>query len=237
MNVDVMRILPNEREGVITPSTWQRSCIWTITATVVGIAVNLGWGPSVSYSQDGPTLRYPWEKKALGTMGWVAQDYEDSQGCTKVSRSDEKGHGGRHSLKMRMDLIGKHKHKSTGEAWVDWQDDPPPGERIPADMLNRTITVWVYAPRGSRGERGKPNGFQVFVKDENWKSQYGTWKNVREGEWSQISLTVSTDKPRGGYVDQGFNPKRIIAMGVKMGIGGRSSAKFKGAVYIDTVKW
>jgi hypothetical protein len=138
---------------------------------------------------------------------------------------------------MHVNLLGGNKNKSSGEVWVNWQDDPPTGERIPADMTDRTITVWAYAPKGSLGDKNKPNGFQVVVKDENWKSQYGTWRNIREDEWFEISLTVNKSKPREGMVDEGFNPKRIIAMGVKIGAGRGSTSTFEGNVHIDTVRW
>ncbi len=166
-----------------------------------------------------------------GSMGWKAQDYEDSRACVQVLWSEEAAYDGRHSLKLVMDLIGGDAHKSKGEAWVDMSKKPP------IDLANRTITAWVYAPPGSSGETDHPNGFQLFVKDEKWRSEYGPWNNVIEGQWVQISLVVSTSPPKDGYMSTGFDPSRIIAVGVKMGAGGGSTAKFNGAVYIDAVDW
>ena len=138
---------------------------------------------------------------------------------------------------MIMDLVGGDPEKSRGEAWVNWSNSPPSGAAIPIDLTNRTITAWVYAPQDSIGDSSKPNGFQVFVKDENWNSEYGTWHNVSEGQWSQISLTVSISQPEDGHMDPGFDPSRIIALGVKMGSGEGSTATYEGPVYIDAVDW
>jgi hypothetical protein len=178
--------------------------------------------------------RYSFED---GPMGWIPQDYEDSKACVQVLQSDETAKEGLYSLKMLMDLVGGDTHKSKGEAWVNMLGNPPSGETIPVDLTNRTVTAWVYAPQGSTGDRSKPNGFQVFVKDEEWNSEYGPWKDAVEGQWVQISLTVSTSEPPNGYMARGFDPSRIVAVGVKMGSGGGSTAKFDGAVYIDAVDW
>jgi hypothetical protein len=172
-----------------------------------------------------------------GSMGWVAQDYEDSKACVQAEWSDEAAKDGEHSLKCLMDLIGEDSQKSKGEVWVDMSDNPPSGKTIPTDLTNRTISAWVYAPRGSKGDRNRPNGFQIFVKDENWKTEYGPWANVVEGQWVKISLTVSATKPASGYKDAEFDPSRIMAIGVKMGAGGGSTAKFDGTIYIDAIDW
>lgn len=169
--------------------------------------------------------------------GWISQDYEDSRACTQVLLSEEKTLQKRCSLKMIMDLIGSDKHKSKGEAWVNMLQNPPAGEHIPVNLSGRKIVAWVYAPRGARGDRSKPNGFQVFVKDKNWKSQYGPWHNVTEENWFDISLKVSPFAPTKGYMDDGFDPTQIIAIGVKMGAGGGSTETYNGPVYVDGVDW
>ncbi len=171
---------------------------------------------------------YTFEK---GIKGWEAQTWKDSQGCTGVSWS-KKG-----QLLMNMDLIGGHTNKSKGEAWVDMEKCPPAGVKIPCDMENKTITAWVYAPKDSEGMGNSPNGFQVFVKDSNWKNQYGPWHNIEEGKWNEVKMTVSSSTPNGGYMDNGFNPKKIRALGIKMGAGGQSTAKFKGIINVNKITW
>lgn len=168
---------------------------------------------------------------------WVPQDYEDSRACTEVLLSEEKAVQGRYSLKMMMDLVAGDEQKSKGEIWVNMLENPPAGEHIPLNLRGRTVTAWVYAARAARGERSRPNGFQVFVKDKDNKNQYGPWHNVTPEDWFDISLKVSPFKPMGGHMDLGFDPTQIIAVGVKMGAGGGSKAKYKGPVFIDAVDW
>jgi hypothetical protein len=168
---------------------------------------------------------------------WVAQDYDDSQACTQVSFSDERHFDGSCSLKMMMNLVPGDKHKSKGEALVDMRTSPPMGEHIPVSMLGRTVTAWIYAPWGARGEPDKPSGFQVFVKDTNGKSEYGPWHNVREGEWFKVSLNVSPYTPKPEDMQSGFDPSRIVVVGVKMAAGDGSKEKYNGPVFVDAVDW
>jgi hypothetical protein len=179
-------------------------------------------------------LKYSFED---GPMGWVPQDFEDSAACVQVIQSDERAKEGQYSLKMIMDLVGGDAHKSKGEAWVDMRNNPPSNERIPVDLTNRKVSAWIFAPPGSVGDSSMPNGFQLFVKDANWKSEYGPWMNVIEGQWIQISMTVSVSVADNGYMDSGFDPSQIIAVGVKMGSGGGSTAKYGGAIFIDAIDW
>jgi hypothetical protein len=126
-----------------------------------------------------------------GLMGWIVQDYQDSRACVQVADSAEQAKEGSRSLKLSMDLIGGDAHKSKGEAWVNFLDNPPRREQPPLDFTGKTVTASVYAPPGSRGEQSRPNGMQLFVKDENWKSEYGPWQNVVEGTWTSITLPIS----------------------------------------------
>jgi hypothetical protein len=172
--------------------------------------------------------------------GWIPQTFPNAMACIKASQSDEKAKDGQYSLKLDMDLIGGDEHKNQGEAWVDMRNFPPlnaTSQFQPIDLTNYTITMWVYAPSGSIGNNSKPNGFQVFVKDINYKSNYSSWTNVMENQWVELSLTVSASAEENGYVNQGFDPSQIIIIGIKMGSGGGSTSAFQGSVYIDKVDW
>jgi len=184
-----------------------------------------------------PTKHVPKCSFEDSVTGWRIQDYKDSRACVQVLRSDDRAIDGRYSLKMIMGLVGGDAQQSKGEAWANMVETPPEGESAPMNLLNRTISAWVYAPYGSYGEEERPNGFQIFVKDENWKGEYGPWNDAVEDSWVRITLTVSASKPEGGWMAQGFDSKRIVAVGVKMGAGGGSSARYKGPVYVDAVDW
>lgn len=172
--------------------------------------------------------------------GWVCQTFTNAMACIQVSQSSEKIKDGQFSLKLDMDLIGSDEHKSQGEAWVDMRNFAPLNEALPftsIDLANRTITMWVYAPTGAIGDNSKPNGFQIFVKDINWKSSYGSWINVVENQWIQLSFPVTASVAESGYVDPGFDPSQIIAVGIKIGAGGGSKVTYQGPIYIDAVNW
>ena len=171
---------------------------------------------------------------------WVPQSQDrdpNSLACTQVLFSDERAYEGHCSLKMMMDLVEGDEHKSKGEAWVDMLVYPPVGESVPVNLDGRTVSMRIYAPPGARWKPNKPNGVQVFVKDDKGKNQYGSWDNVTEGVWFPISLKVSTFNPPRGHTDLGFDPTRIAVVGVKMGTGEGSKATYQGAIFVDGVNW
>ena len=181
-----------------------------------------------------PSSKYSFEE---GTMGWIPQDFDDSRAVVDVHRTDERAKDGRYSLAMDVSLIGGHPNNSKGEVWVDMRDLPPTGDVAPLDLDSSTLTAWVYAPSGARGEGSRPNGFQLFVKDDNFRSLYGSWRNVVAENWVQVFLPVAAFEPRDGYMDPGFDPSRIIVVGVKIATGTDSRARYEGVVFIDQVEW
>lgn len=192
--------------------------------------------PSVAEVETGPTTppRYSFED---GTMKWQVENQGISKAWLQVVQSDEMAKDGKYSLKIETDLTGGETPKSKGEVWINMKKNPPPGVQVPLNLRDRTVTAWVYAPPGAEGDTSKPNGLQLFVKDTNWKTEYGIWQDVIEGQWNKISLTVGSSDPKVGHIDPGFNPGEIIALGVKMGSGGGSQAKYKGYIYLDAVGW
>jgi hypothetical protein len=172
--------------------------------------------------------------------GWTPQTYYDTMACVKVSHSTDEAKDGQFSLKLDMDLVGNDGKNSRGEAWVDMRYFPPSALEMPfksLDLNNRTITMWVYAPTGTTGDINRPNGLQIFVKDIHWNGSYSTWTNVVEDEWVQLTFTVSNTGVENGYIEPGFDPSQIIAVGVKMAAGGRSTAVYPGPIYVDAVSW
>jgi hypothetical protein len=190
--------------------------------------------PQIAQAQQSVKPIYDFEDSL---MGWTAQDDGKSRACVQVQWSDDKAKDGKYSLKCIMDLLGGDPQKSEGEAWIDMRVNPPSGKTVPADFTNVLVTAWVYAPPGSRGWGMKPNGFQLFVKDDHWNSEYGKWYDVIAGEWMKVTLVVSSSTPQDGFMDQGFDPSHIIAVGVKMGTGHGSREEFRGDIYIDSIDW
>jgi hypothetical protein len=214
---------------------WIFSGIFIVLAVIIFIVPRQGGG-DIGGIQPNPISQVTRPAKSAysfetGAMGWVAQTYKDSQACIRVEWSTEAYYDGNHSLKCIMELIGGDDHNSKGEIWIDISKKPLVG------MNNRTVTAYILAPSGSSGVLTDPNGFQLFVKDSSWKAEYGPWTPVIEGEWVSISLVVSPTEPTGGYMEPGFDPNKIFAIGVKMGAGGGSMARFNGNIYIDAVDW
>ena len=172
--------------------------------------------------------------------GWIPQTFFDTMACVKVSHSAERAKDGQFSLKLDIGLIGNQEQNSRGEAWVDMRYFPPPALQMPftpLDLNDRTLSMWVYAPTGAIGEIDRPNGLQIFVKDVHWNGSYSTWTNVVENEWVQLSFTVSNAAIEDGYIEPGFDPSQIIAVGIKMAAGGGSTAVYQGPIYIDALNW
>jgi len=167
-----------------------------------------------------------------GDMGWVPQIYPGSQACGQVSSSTEQAKEGQRSLKMSLHLIGSDASFSCGETFA--MLGPGDGTQ---DLKGRTLTAWVYAPAGAGGDADKPNGWQLFVKDGQWHNEYGSWSNIVEGRWVQLSLKIGPDKPENGWIDPGFNPDQIICVGVRVVAGTGSTGKYDGPVYLDDVNW
>jgi hypothetical protein len=171
---------------------------------------------------------------------WVPQVYTDSQAVTTVTQSERNmAKFGCYSLKLSVDLVGGHANKSKGETYVDMRFFGPTGTKAPTNLEGMQITAWVRVPGVAGGDPSKPNGLQVFVKDERFRSEYGTWFNLTDNAdgWMPISLTPGKMPPPGGFMDPGFDPTKIIMIGIKIGVGAGSAATYKGPVYVDGVNW
>jgi len=171
---------------------------------------------------------------------WVKQTYIDSQAVTAVAQS-KRGMAkfGCYSLQLTVDLVSGHENKSKGEAYVDMRFFAPTGVNVPVNLEGVRITAWVYVPGDAAGDPESPNGVQIFVKDNTVKSksEYATWFNLRDytDRWIRISLSPSREAPPDGYMDSGFDPTKIIIIGIKIGTGKNSI--YRGPIYIDGVNW
>jgi hypothetical protein len=148
---------------------------------------------------------------------WQPQDYFDSQGITDVKF--EAG-----ILNLTAHLIGGDPNLQKGEVWLDLRYFPVLEGKVPIDMSQRTITVEAEVPPEFSGNPNKPNGLQVFVKqnDTKWTPKYGDWVNIN----SSSSKYVATLKP---------TLSNIIIIGVKFAIGDNSAATFSGQLYVTKV--
>ena len=185
-------------------------------------------------------------------MGWVPQEGDDTSAVTSVSRSFIQARDGRASLKLAVKLIGDESEGATwggrykyrqGEVIVDMRYSQPSGivTPVPYDLTGTTITCWVYAPPGSTGAADSPNSLRLFVRDANFRREEGTPIDItleREGTWFPITLAFSTLDPLGGNLYSGFDPTRIILLGVEVSVGQESTyVRYDGPILIDACDW
>lgn len=169
-------------------------------------------------------------------QGWVAQDYVDSRAVQSVDYTTLNFAQNPGALLLNLDLRGGDSERSKGEAYVEFKNQTPFG--VPMGFMNldlRPITVWIFAPVGAIGDPGQPNGIQVFAKDSSGRSEYGPFVNIQEGVWFQVSYT-----PAGGgnaFTTYGFDSEKIALIGIKVGVGGASTAEYTGPLYADLVEF
>lgn len=161
-----------------------------------------------------------------GTQGWTFQTWTDSQAISAVAQSSAQKKSGSYSLAGTTHLIPGDVNYSKGEVMI---------ERGASNALNLQglpTGVSVYGPTGAAGTNPSSlNGWQMFFKDTAWKSWYGPWNNMAENTWQTLSVTPGVTTP--AFVDSGFDPTKIMVMGVKIGTGGSATGTYDGLIYVD----
>ena len=178
------------------------------------------------YQGDSPAK---WGFEA-GTEYWIPRaNPVAGLGCSAVTQSSAYHTEGSYSLEMHMDLQKGVPNMTKGEAFVLC----PCG-----DLDGKAIAVDIYCPTGSSGSPSAYNGLQVFVKDSEYRNEYGKWKNISDGEntWYTVTLTVDgVSDGSGAVVESGFDPTDIIQIGVKMGLNSYATSGYSGSIYVDNV--
>jgi hypothetical protein len=91
-------------------------------------------------------------------------------------------------------------------------------------------------PARGLGDPAEPNwAVQLFVKDTNGRSEYGTPTQVVRNQWFEVTLRPSTLEPYEGQMEPGFNPGAIDQFGVFM--AGSEGICCRGKVYVDACGW
>jgi len=176
----------------------------------------------------------------------IEYDYEqDEEGflvCTNAGdrcitaavRTVSRALNGVASLRLSVDLDGSDTNRDSGEVSVDMLTYPPYRVDIPVDLEGREIAFYVYCPTGARQGCSSPNGLQVFAKDTEWRSEYGTWTPIVEETWQKVVLVPATTAPTNGSMDAGFDPTRIRTIGIKLAAQDAAAA-YSGPIYVDAV--
>ncbi|MDD5066683.1 MAG: hypothetical protein PHF84_06510 [bacterium] len=176
--------------------------------------------------------------------GWTASGYADSLGVTGVSSSAEQAAAGDYSLKLAVTLVAQSATLSKGEAYVDMRKFKPYNvNRVPVALNNKTVTFWAYIPGDLKGEvPSAPNGLQVLLKDSNFKNWYSSFlpmvSTIATNTWYKVEMAVSTAAGSYGFMDDGFDPDKVIIFGVKIGTSGTATnVNVNSSFYIDAVTW
>ena len=174
-----------------------------------------------------------WGHDGVITCGWSQSNYPDSKGFIDVSRSFEKSHSGAASLRIRAEMQGGVNGKDRGETYLDLNNHAPVGISPPLSLTNSTLRFWIYLPPGAAGPVNKPNGIQIFLKSEGFRSFYSQWKNIDSSwpdRWVSISINLA-DPP--AYVDSGFDMTKVIIIGIKIAVNPETNTQLIGDIYID----
>ncbi len=155
-----------------------------------------------------------------GTEGWVSRN----GAIAKPEQAESTAKSGQYSLKLPLDLKPAN---HSGETWVSLD--------TPIDLTGKTISAWIYAPLGIRGEPTQPNSLHLFVADRQGRKLYGTSTNFLEGGWFQVTLSVAQTVSACGSIDTGFDPTKIKRIGLNIASPKSSKAVFAGNIYLDLV--
>ena len=161
------------------------------------------------------------------TMDWRPQDYKDSQGVRAVYYDPDQK-----CLTAECAMVGQHTNYEKGEVVLDLKYVYGLESSVPVDMSNWTITVEIEIPTEFVGPASAPNGIMVAVKDDQFRSQYGSWINCTRAGTVVAELSPSHITPRWGHTDQGFNPSQIRVLLVKFAINSASQMQFTGQINV-----
>jgi hypothetical protein len=176
-------------------------------------------------SSNDSTAKFDFES---GTEGWKSENWKDFRGSYGVEQTTEYSKSGRCALVLNCDSTENTKR----EAFVDLRTD----FNAPLNLEGKTIKCWILIP--SSDVIGDPhNGVQLFVKsvknegrsNEQWFTEYGEWYDLsgRTGSWFTITLKPGIETSKQGDSKKGFDPQKIVVMGIKIATGKGSSSSFK----------
>ncbi|MDD2236544.1 MAG: DUF5060 domain-containing protein [Kiritimatiellae bacterium] len=132
-----------------------------------------------------------------------------------------------------VDLYDGWPHNK-GDAEVDLLSTPPFNVAAPINLNGQDLTISVFCPTGARGDDANPNRIQIYAKDNSgsWHALYTEETDIEEGRWMTFTLPISTNAPSGGWIDEGFDPQAVRAIGVRLTHGG-SGSDYEGPIFID----
>ena len=173
-------------------------------------------------------------------LGWEAQRTAiDSQAIQRVTQTTTMAKSGQGALELQVDLDSSNPKNQSGEAFIDLVSNPPIGLTPPFNLESVPITIWFFVPATATGNSDASFGVQIFVKDQQYRSEYSDWGALvnNTDRWIAFTFVPSRKPPQSGRMDEGFDPTQITIMGFKIGTRKNSSASFQSPVWIDDICW
>lgn len=174
---------------------------------------------------------------------WKAQTYEGVEAIKTVKLSENNPLEGTGSLEINILLDTGNPQLRVGETFIDLRNHAPQG--MPPDCWKAPVNLWnmplfakAFCPAGLQGTSHAPNGFQLFVKDNQWRTLNGPYVNLSQGvdKWYELSVTPDLVPPPGGSMDGGFDPTKIIALGLRVVANDNWNGAYEGQLWLDEVK-
>ena len=233
-------------------STWSWIAVVGITTSIAAPAASAetsfarGWNhPWVGYGTDFGANG--WGHSGLGSNGWSAQAFVNTQGFTNARRELQGQCTGGPALRVDVDLNPSSPNRRSGEVELSVINHPPlvgarrgPGQ--PLDLEGVTATVRLRVPSGSAGSPSAPNGIQLIFKtrlsDSDYRSLYTPWLNINpawQGRCIDLEAPVSNTGP-AAVRDAGFNARRVALVGVKLGLNSFARDPIVGFLDVESVR-
>ncbi|MBD3379102.1 MAG: hypothetical protein GF408_01405 [Candidatus Omnitrophica bacterium] len=166
-------------------------------------------------------------KSLLEQVCWHPESEAASvKGISDISRDAVTG-----DLIVRTDISSVSQANREGEAYFDLRSDVPGLEWAgPVNMTGRPVRMQVKVPPELvSAVQEAPNGARIFVEDENHNMQYGTWINLKEGDkWYLLELTPTFGEVPMGYTDEGFDPSKVVRIGLSYSVHPDSCTQYTG---------
>ena len=176
-------------------------------------------------------------------QGWLAENYSSAyakvdilgQGIAPMSPV-----GIQKSTPLKLDLGQGH---DSAQFSIDLSSVLPRcAQDLPTDkpkwQLGSILSLWVLAPRGTRGDPDNPNGLHLYAVDEKGKMLYGTWQTFQENTWFEVTLRLGGGNPACGSLDPEFDFSHIQKIGINVALNIKNDKVFaiKNNIYISPMR-
>jgi len=159
--------------------------------------------------------------------GWQKQAHPSSLGVSDISYDSETD-----LLTIDADIDGSVSSHKQGEIFLDLQYNAG-NVSGPLSLKDQEISFLIKLPEGALAD-GNPLIVQVFAKDNEWRSQYGTEVTItKDGSWYKVSLSPSETNPPWGITDDGFDPDNVRLIGIRIKTPYDNASVYDGSILVQ----